>query len=524
MLSEAATFVRFARGLRGFLNSPLSAEDCRRIAQDQIANREKTFLLVIERGVYAIPSNPYRKLLSTAGIEYGDVARMVADDGVEGALGKLHEAGVYTSIEEFKGRTPIRRGSVEIPVESEDFDNPLHSRDLTVQSSGSTAKARRLSVDFEILRHDAAWSRIHFEGLGVFDRPFGLWRPVPPGSAGIKNALILSKLGHPAERWFTASDLSWSPGRLKSNIFGAYAARASRFTAYPLPIPEYTAMTNARKVAEWLGEKRRAGTPANIDTPASSGTRIAIAARDADIDISGSFFRIGGEPATDAKTALLRELGCRFSTNWAMAEIGRLAYGCCNPDVGDEMHLLKGKMAVRQVSKEVHGESVGAFFVSTLHVNSPKIMINTEIGDSGVMTERRCGCPLEKAGLAVHVHTLRSYEKLTTAGMHFLGSDFVKLVEETLPARFGGHSTNYQFREQIGQDGVAQVSVVISPSVGEVSDDRVVEEVVAFLGARSRGDSMMANHWLQSGVLTVVREEPEMLATQKTPALRVHRQ
>ena len=523
MFSDAAMFLRFARGLRHFLNTPLSPQDCRRVAQEQIANRESSFLRLLEQGVYGVPTNPYRALLNAAGAEYGDVAKMVRADGVEETLDKLHKSGVYVTLDEFKARRAIRRGSLEIPVTAENFDNPILPSQLTVESSGSSGKPRRLPVDLEILRHDAAWAYLHFAGMAILGRPLALWRPVPPGSSGIKNALYNAKIGHPPERWFTATHPGWRFDRLQSCVFGKYAVWSSRSTKNPLPVPEYTPTHDAIKVARWLGEKRRERTPAIIDAPSSVGTRVALAARENGIDISESFFRVGGEPVTKAKTAILGELGCRFSTNWAMAEISRLAYGCCNREVDDEMHFLTGKLAIRQQDLDIHGEQVGAFYVTTLHANTPKIMLNTEMGDSGVLTNRRCGCPLEQAGLKLHVHTLRSYEKLTTAGSQFLGSDFVRLVEEVLPGRFGGAATDYQFREESGQHNLPRVSIIVSPRVGAVANDKVIAQVTSFLGTRSRGDRRMAESWLESGTLRVVRGEPEVLSTGKTPPLRVHR-
>lgn len=48
-------------------------------------------------------------LLTWAGVEWGDVEAMVTKDGVESTLDSLCRAGVYVTIEEFKGKRPIRR-------------------------------------------------------------------------------------------------------------------------------------------------------------------------------------------------------------------------------------------------------------------------------------------------------------------------------------------------------------------------------------------------------------------------------
>ena len=53
----------------------------------------------------------------------------------------------------------------------------------------------------------------------------------------------------------------------------------------------------------------------------------------------------------------------------------------------------------------------------------------------------------EALGYTTHIHTIRSWEKLTSEGMTFCGHDLIRLIEEVLPARFGGRPTDYQFVE-----------------------------------------------------------------------------
>ena len=75
-------------------------------------------------------------------------------------------------------------------------------------------------------------------------------------------------------------------------------------------------------------------------------------------------------------------------------------------------------------------------------------MINVESDDYGVLVKRDCGCPFGSLGFDQHLHGIRSYDKLTSEGMTFLGGELITLVEEILPARFGGHPTDYQFVEE----------------------------------------------------------------------------
>ena len=47
-----------------------------------------------------------------AGFELADIRRLVEDLGLEEALERLYDAGVYVTQDEFKGRQPIRRGAL----------------------------------------------------------------------------------------------------------------------------------------------------------------------------------------------------------------------------------------------------------------------------------------------------------------------------------------------------------------------------------------------------------------------------
>ncbi len=73
MLGDAKKFWRFATGLRRFLRTPLTPEDCRRIVAGELRCRERTFLLLVKRAVYEFPLSPYKPMLAWAGVDYGDL-------------------------------------------------------------------------------------------------------------------------------------------------------------------------------------------------------------------------------------------------------------------------------------------------------------------------------------------------------------------------------------------------------------------------------------------------------------------
>ena len=127
------------------------------------------------------------------------------------------------------------------------------------------------------------------------------------------------------------------------------------------------------------------------------------------------------------------------------------------------------------------------------------------MGDRAVMTQRSCGYPLEQLGWTTHLHTIRSFEKLTAGGMTFLDSTIIRVLEEELPSRFGGGPTHYQLVEDEASDGKPRLRLLVHPVVGPVDRAAVAD---AFPRAIGGGDSTMELQWRQTGFLRVERQRP----------------
>ena len=492
----------------------MSPDEARRRIARQLRDREQSFLRLLERGVYANPPSPYRPLLEAAGVDLDDARQMVGELGLEAALAELHAKGVYVTLDEFKGRRPIERAGFSIPVGHADFDNPLPRGSLLVASGGSRGPRRRVPLDLELFEYEACHHALFRPAFGLEGRPYALWRALPPAGSGIGNALREVKSGGQVTRWFTP----WKPKvdieSLKFSLFTGYTTLAGRVCGTPVARPEYCPPAAAHRVARWLANTKREGRPAILDTQPSLSVRTCLAARTERLDISGTFFRVGGEPYTDSQAEVLAASGCRAVSHYTMAETGRLAMACSDQSSLDDAHLLTDKVAVLQREKELDGATVGALHYTTLMTSAPKLMINVESDDYAVLEERDCGCALGALGLTLHVHGIRSYEKLTSEGNHFLGSDLITLVNQVLPDRFGGAPTDYQLvEEEVG--GLPKVSVVIQPHVGEVAEREVVSTVMDFLRSERR-NRLMADVWDDAGTLRVVRREPSVTPAGKT--------
>ena len=146
-------------------------------------------------------------------------------------------------------------------------------------------------------------------------------------------------------------------------------------------------------------------------------------------------------------------------------------------------------------------------------------MLNVESGDSAVIESRSCGCPFGEVGYLTHLHTIRSYEKVSGEGMYFLGAELAALAEDFLPRRFGGAPTDYQFvHEQRG--GISGVRLIISPKVGELRTAEVRDAVLSRLAAGTRADRMKSMIWANEDVLTVERAEPTATSGSKILPVR----
>lgn len=502
---------RYARGLPAFLRERLTSESCRARVGAALESREDALLATLRRGVFEHERSPYLGLMRHAGLEWADLDQLVRGEGVEGALARLHESGVYVTLEEFKGRRPISRGSYTAHVSAEDFDNPLQTAHFTGSTGGSSGVGRRLLVDLALLAHDAACFQGYTDAWGLAERPFVVWRPVPPDNSGIKKVLIRAKLGAPVERWFSQNALSWRAGHARYAAFTWFTAMTARLSGFRFPLPEHVPFDQAEVVARWVSAQVGAGQPPHVDTIVSSAVRVAMVARELGLSIEGTVFRVGSEPLTAAKAQLVADAGARLAGQYSLSETGPVAMPCAAAEAVDDAHVLNSKVALIAKPQTVpaFAEPVNALYLSTVLPATPKLLLNVETGDCGVLVERACTCALGRWGFGRHVHSIRSWEKLTGEGVTVLGSTLVEIIEEVLPQAIGGTALDYQFVET-EEDGMTRVALMVSPRVGPVAEHEVAAVVLGHLESRDAGHRLMAGVWRDGRTLRVVRRDPHV--------------
>jgi hypothetical protein len=254
-------------------------------------------------------------------------------------------------------------------------------------------------------------------------------------------------------------------------------------------------------------------------------TRVALAAREVGLDLRGTVFMGGGEPPTPAKVKAIKSTGARLVPSYVTAETGPIGYGCVHPADENDQHFYKDAFAVIQFPREVPGAGikVNAFSFTTLLATAPKLMLNVESDDYGTIERRPCGCPLEKLGLTEHLRGIRSFRKLTGDGVTLVGSEMLHVLEEVLPARFGGGPLDYQAEEEENEQGLTQLSLVVSPRVGRIDEAALIDAVLNALRNSSVSADMAGALWRQAGTLRVKRSEPVWTARGKLIPLHLTR-
>lgn len=508
--STLAARARYLRGLfhagrelPRFLRRPISTQAARQWARAGLAARQQRFLERAGRDIYANPSSPYLSLLRLAGCEPGDLARLVATEGVEGTLARLRDAGVYLTVDEFKGRRDVVRGGARFRFREVDFDNPDRRSPFATRSGGSRGRPSRVQTTLPFLTDLARATALALDAHGMAAADHAVWL----GSAfGLAVVLHYARLGRVPRAWFHPL-ASLSRGE---RVTALYLRAVSHLARRPLPPPRFVDLNEPERIARWVATRARDHGPVCLTTYASSAVRVARAARERDLDLSRVCFVVLGEPFTAAKKAIVTAAGARVLVRYAFTEAGIIGFGCGAPQAPDDVHFFRNAYAMIERSRTVGagGPVVEALLFTSLLPSAPKVLLNVESGDCARIERRECDCALGATGLTTHLDTIRSFEKLTGEGMTFIQLDLLGVLEDVLPARFGGSAADYQALEEEDEHGILRLILAVSPRVGPVDPDAVR---AAFLDAleqqqgASRGAVAM---WRRAGTVQVVRRQP----------------
>lgn len=507
-IDDAKMYARFAREMRKFLKHKLSLEEARAVVRERMANRQENFLRLVERAIYGHPASPYLALLRRAQCDFQDLSERVRAIGLTSTLCELREAGVYVDFEEFKGRTPIVRNGLELPVKASDFDNPFLAGYFTKESGGSTGAGTRTSQDLDHYAALAPHQMLARAAHGVLDVPFVVWRGILPDGSGMNNVLQSTYYGRPPALWF--SQLApFATKHVKYTLASYSFVLLGRMNGAPIPLPRYVPLERAVVVARAIAGLVHKHGGCLVGTVVSRAVRICLAAAEHGVDIAGTTFLIAGEPLTPAKAKVIQAAGARYYTNYGM-EMGRIAHGCARPLDETDVHVARDAVEVfsRPITVPGFEMSVPALNFTTLLPSTPKIMLNTQGDDYAILETRECGCELESLGWSMHLRQIKSYRKLTGEGVTLIGSEMIHILEVVLPTRFGGTPLDYQLVEQEDARGLTRLYLVISPRVAIADEQEVLATVNRALHESSVAADAARAIWQQANIFQIKRLEP----------------
>lgn len=508
-------YSRFCLGLRRFLKEKITFVDARQIIKERLEQREENFLKIMKRGIFEYKKSPYLPLLKLSKYEYRDIEKLVFKCGLEETLKILKEDGVYYTIEEFKGKKAAIRKGEKFIVKEKDFDNPYIAPSYERRSSGSRRAGTRVMADFDFLSKVAIHNGFIIDLWNLSKAPFIILRAAFPYSPGISGTLRFSKFGIYPISWISLIEENNIPLSLKSKLGVFYILFMGKIFGAKFPWPKFVNLKDIPKVLVFIKNVLREYRECCIFANISSSIRICLAAKEMGIDLSGVKFHGGGEPLTLTRRNEIESSGAKFILNYAFTEVGLAGSLCPHASSVDDIHLFKDFLALISYHREVRDSYINAFLFTTLLVSSPKILLNVENGDYGIIETKRCGCPYEDIGLNTHIHNIRSFEKLTGEGMTFYGTDLIRLIEEILPAKFGGNSLDYQLVEEEDERGIIHLIVFVSPKVGSIDERSFIKTIHDELKKGGDSQKVMTEVWSQAGTIKVKRNYPILTKTNK---------
>jgi len=514
-------YVRFGLGLNRYLGEsyePAEAlEQARLQLRTRIDCREGNFLNLLEKGVYGYSHSPYLELLKSRRLAFSDLKRLVQREGIEYTLAQLQHEGVFFTVDEFKGKTDVRRNGIQFRCRESQFDNPFLSNYYEVRSGSTRSAGTRVRIDFEYLKQRCLYDALLLDAHGLLTSPIANWFPIFPGAPGLNSSLRFLRIGNPPRRWFSQV----SPSEVAVNWEKSWGTQLiflmARLHGAQLAAPEHVDLNNALQVARWASASLEHSPRCAVYTFASSAVRVCIAAREHGLNLNGARFLVTGEPLTSQKKREIEEAGSIAVPVYGISEAGVIAAGCGHThdaSVSDDCHLYKDTTAVithRHMVPHI-GTEVDSFLFTTLMYESPKLLLNVGMGDYGTVMTRPSDCAFGKLGFDTHLGSIRSYEKLTGEGVTFVDTDFLRIIEKELPSEFGGRSTDYQLVEQEDSQGLNRMRLLVSPRLGDLDEDAIARAFVDSLRHSEASPESWAQSgsamWDQAGVVQVERKNP----------------
>ncbi|MGH9675016.1 MAG: hypothetical protein ACRD44_17730, partial [Bryobacteraceae bacterium] len=352
--------------------------------------------------------------------------------------------------------------------------------------------------------------------FGTRGRQVAIVRQILPVLNGINTSIRGSRMGLPVHRWYVPG----FGGRraLHYRSVTQVLIREARLLGAHVPAPEYLPDNDFLPVARWIAENRGNVLFAGS---VSMAVRVAGAALEKGLDIGGALFWTGGEALTDPKRAVIEQAGATVFPRYNSTDVGAVGYSCRQMKTGNCVHLFEDGLAVNSYRRQApySDVEVNSLLFTTLLPFASRVLLNVEIDDAGFVEPASCDCVFSRLGFRRQVRDIFSYGKLTGQGTTLLGGDILRIMEETLPERFGGRPGDFQLVEK---EGAMQTGITlrVSPRL-RLSHPEDVREVFLKELTHFAGGTPSAAIWRHSKAVEVVMEEPLATRTGKVHALHL---
>jgi hypothetical protein len=517
---------RLAKALPGFLRDVITPAEAQESIRRLLGDREKRFLELARTRIYACPTSPYLKLLRIAGCEFSDLEALLRRHGLEASLAALARQGVYLTVEEFKGKIEVRRGGEAFRVSADDFAPPEPTAGFMTRSSGTNNAPVSTIIALDRIAVQALEVSVFFSAHELLDKAYALYDAILPSGSGLRNLLINAKLGLASERWFARKvPTKNKTGALYHYLTTHLIVALARRHGPGFPHPEFIDTENTGPIIRWVAEKRSEGRGCTVKTAASNAARIAEAAWKVGASLKGVTFICGGEPFTEAKRDAILRAGATATPRYGFVTGGSVGNGCAHPAHTDEIHVNRHTFALIAAPEGYasRAASVRPFLFTTLLPSDPWLLFNVENGDYGILDERDCGCDLERVGLTLHLHHIRSYEKFTSEGMNYFYGDLFDIFEKHLPSEFGGGPGDYQLVEEEDEDGRTRLTLRVHPKIANLDEAKIIARLREHLSSGSWEKEFQVRVWQHAGTFRVRREAPHTSGRGKILPLQVSR-
>jgi phenylacetate-coenzyme A ligase PaaK-like adenylate-forming protein len=280
----------------------------------------------------------------------------------------------------------------------------------------------------------------------------------------------------------------------------------ARLHGFKFPFPHYMPVDDPFPIVERIVAELKKGKPVVLESTTSKCVRVSLCAQQHGIDLTGVVVYGLGEPSTQTKISIIEASGIKFLNWYEAAETTIIGMPCKNPSDHTDVHLLSHDITLIQRPQDIFDQTVNAFYFTSLLPTNPKMLLNVQLDDFGIIEERDCGCPLHQMGFTTHIRQVSSFRKLTGEGVTLVGSDMVHILEHVLPSHFGGSLLDYQLVEEENEQGFTKLVLYVDPSV-QIADENALLE--AFLDAmkHSMPSVRLAQAEYRTGDVVAIRRE-----------------